>query len=429
MGFPTSQTAYTQTGGSTAVNGDTLFYKRNPQSSDNVYNPGQRWINTLTNEEFYLNGYTASNGTTNPNWELLSAAGIGGVDTLTDTVGNIVTPTGGNIQFVGSDSVTVEKTGTSQFTISAPNASGISEINGDVGFPIPNSGTSVTITGGPTGLTTFSNVDTLSLEGTLSVAHGGTGVTTLTGVVIGNGQATMTAIGPAANPGAPLLAATTPFFSTVSEFSDVNPVGFNVGAGTPAGFSGNPVGITIQNLSNTASSSVNLTMLIGGTSAQRMMISMNNSSIIWTQGATASATSPYIISSGDDLGNPVISVSRSGLLTVSQAGIATTPIDSHTATAAFGGSLALGTATRNTLGYDILLNISAQITVATGGNLSLGVGPTSTPTVDVVSSPIVVAVSGGQVSFSAIIPNNYYVLVTSGGTITISSLVCQACPL
>jgi hypothetical protein len=145
-------------------------------------------------------------------------------------------------------------------------------------------------------------------------------------------------------------------------------------------------------------------------------------------GLTANGANGYTLKTSRSTGNFTIELPRgTPLFTIpSGGGIATVPPSSHTATVAF-GSLTSGTPKQNTLGYDILLNISVTITVAAvAGTIVLGVGSTSTPTTDAVTGTISVAT---VVSFSAIIPANYYVSVTTTGTLTVGSVTVQACPL
>ncbi len=121
----------------------------------------------------------------------------------------------------------------------------------------------------------------------------------------------------------------------------------------------------------------------------------------------------------------VVTVTSSGQLGAA-AGIITAPVSSNTATIGFGTSLTAGTSVQNTLGYDILLNISVAVTMAVGATIVLGVGTTSTPTTNtVIASTSVAAVY----NFCAIVPNNYYVLVNTAGTIVIGSITVQVCPL
>lgn len=117
-----------------------------------------------------------------------------------------------------------------------------------------------------------------------------------------------------------------------------------------------------------------------------------------------------------------------GTLNISGA-ITTLPVASSTATTAFGTSLTLGTAVQNTTGYDILVNISVIVMNASGGALVLGVGPTSTPTTNTVTGTFTVVTTQPPTNFSAIVPNSYYLLVNTTGTITVSSVLTQVCPL
>lgn len=109
-------------------------------------------------------------------------------------------------------------------------------------------------------------------------------------------------------------------------------------------------------------------------------------------------------------------------------GIITAPVDSHTATIGFGTSLTAGTSIQNTLGYDVLVNISVSASSATGATVVLGIGPTNTPTTDAVNASFT-AVSFAPITFTAIVPNTYWLLVNTTGTITVSSITTQVCPL
>ena len=124
------------------------------------------------------------------------------------------------------------------------------------------------------------------------------------------------------------------------------------------------------------------------------------------------------------LSSTLVYINSSDQLSTS-VNLITSPVDSNTATTAF-GSLAIGTALQNTLGYDILVNISIAATVATGATIVLGVGPTSTPT----TNPVTASFSVGLTqSFTAIVPSGYYCLVNTTGTITVGSITTQVCPI
>ena len=109
-------------------------------------------------------------------------------------------------------------------------------------------------------------------------------------------------------------------------------------------------------------------------------------------------------------------------------GLSTAPVSSDTATNGFYTSATAGTALKNTLGYDIMVNICVDVTSSTTATLVLGVGSTSTPTTDTVVPSFTFAALT-PLNFTAIVPNNYYLLINSTGTIVISSITLQSCPL
>ncbi len=109
----------------------------------------------------------------------------------------------------------------------------------------------------------------------------------------------------------------------------------------------------------------------------------------------------------------------------SNGAIISAPPASSTATAAF-GSVALNTVKQNTLGYDILINVSVVITAALGGSLSIGVSPTSPPATNAITNSITI---GLTTTFCAYIPAGYYFIMTSTGTITLGAIITQACAI
>ncbi len=107
------------------------------------------------------------------------------------------------------------------------------------------------------------------------------------------------------------------------------------------------------------------------------------------------------------------------------ASIATAPVSSHTATAAFGSSITYGTPIHNTTGYDLMVNISTAFT-GTGAVIKLGVGSSSTPTVDAVT-PSVTGTYNMQ--FKAYVPSGYYLSLTNTGTFSGSNPTLQVTPV
>lgn len=87
-------------------------------------------------------------------------------------------------------------------------------------------------------------------------------------------------------------------------------------------------------------------------------------------------------------------------------------------------TVALGTAYQNTLGYDVLIVVYINVTLSAGGSIISGVGSTNTPTQQTVFSGIT-----GTPSVSAIVPNNYYLKISTSGTITAAIVGQQETPL
>ncbi len=101
------------------------------------------------------------------------------------------------------------------------------------------------------------------------------------------------------------------------------------------------------------------------------------------------------------------------------------PSASSTVTSGFVTSLTAGTAVQNTSSYDIICNITVTVSLSTTATIVCGVGSTSTPTTDTVVPSFTVAASTAY-TFSVAVPKNYYLLVDTTGTITVSSITVQS---
>lgn len=140
-------------------------------------------------------------------------------------------------------------------------------------------------------------------------------------------------------------------------------------------------------------------------------------------GGGADGISHLFLSGGSD---GVIIDCVSGPFKINTLGTTSTPSDSATATSGFGTSLTAGTAKQNTTGYNILVNISLNVSSATSATVVMGVASGATPTTNTVV-PTFTTATFVPISFSALVPNNYYLLVNTTGTISISSITTQAC--
>lgn len=213
---------------------------RDPSSTDTNYPIGKRWINTIDSTEWSLNGLTSFNGTTTANWQQSSGSGSSGIVTINGNSGSITgstvtinggstglttsgsgstmslggtlnvghggtgdttftafsviaggtTPTGAlqNVSGVGTSGQVLTSNGAAMLPTWQAAASSIT-IAGDTGS---DTGSSFTISGGSTGLTTAVSGSTLDLGGTLDVANGGTGDATFTAFSVITGGTTAT---------------------------------------------------------------------------------------------------------------------------------------------------------------------------------------------------------------------------------------------
>ncbi len=140
-------------------------------------------------------------------------------------------------------------------------------------------------------------------------------------------------------------------------------------------------------------------------------------------------SNPFLVSIGtNQTGSKVNIIGDATGVTSINNGISTAPVNSSVATAAFVTSLTAGTSVRNTTGYNLLVNICVNITAATGATITLGVGAATGPTANTVITSFTTA-AVLITTFSAIVPNNYYLVVNTTGTITVGSISAQSCPL
>lgn len=116
-----------------------------------------------------------------------------------------------------------------------------------------------------------------------------------------------------------------------------------------------------------------------------------------------------------------------GVLGVAISTLSSSPPDSHTATVAF-GALAVGTPLLNSLGYDVLVSGTITITSATAGSLKLGVDSAAAPTTDPITGSITTA-TAIIISFSAHLPDGYYLSLQSAGTIALSAPTIVVTPI
>lgn len=209
---------YTQGFGSRPENVEVPFVPnppRAPTASDNNFPVGKRWIYTDV-ASYELIGLTTTNGITLANWNLL-ASDTGPLNTLTGDSGGAIAPSAGNINLAGTGGQIATAGGGSTitfsligpFTPSSFTAHGVLLGEGSSSIVATTPGTNgqlligstgadpafstLTSTGGTLTVTGGAHTLNLDLAAPVTVANGGTGAITLTGVLTGNGTSAVTA--------------------------------------------------------------------------------------------------------------------------------------------------------------------------------------------------------------------------------------------
>jgi hypothetical protein len=188
---------------------------RTPSPQDINYPIGKRWIYSASDIEYTLTSLHVSQGVTTANWTELGTDS-GALNTLTGDSGGAITPNAGNITLAGTASQIATAGSGSTITLSligpytpatytahgvligegsssvvatAAGTNGqllIGSTGADPAFStLTSSGSTISITGGAHTL----NID---LTAPVTVANGGTGATSLTGVLTGNGTGAIT---------------------------------------------------------------------------------------------------------------------------------------------------------------------------------------------------------------------------------------------
>lgn len=215
MSFNSQQLYGIGIGAASTVSLQPVLQSRAPTSADVNYQVGQRWI-YVNNASYELVGLTSSGGIVSAIWNLLGTDS-GALNTLTGNSGGAISPSAGNINIVGTANQITSAGSGSTITLSlvgpytpatytahgvllgegassiAATAAGtngqvlIGSTGADPAFStITSSGGTLTLTGGAHTL----NID---LAAPVTVPNGGTGATTLTGVLTGNGASAITA--------------------------------------------------------------------------------------------------------------------------------------------------------------------------------------------------------------------------------------------
>lgn len=293
---------------------------RSPTSSDVNYQIGQRWVNRVAGSEYVLTSQSSTGGVLTSNWALLGTTG-GTLDTLTTDDTTVVTPTAGNINVAGAS-------------------------------PLSTTGSGSTVT--------------VNLTGTVPVANGGTGLTSVTAhdLLVGNGTSPLTLLAPSATSGVPLIsqgASANPVYGTATVPGGGTGATTFTAHGVLIGEGAGPVvattpGTTGQVLigSTGADPAFGALGLNSGLTAHGVLLGEGNSAIAATAvGATGT------LLSGNTGADPTFTASPSVTGSITAGTTLTATLGAITAT---NGNLVLGTAGNK------ILSTSVGTTTAAGAN-------------------------------------------------------------
>jgi len=270
--------------------------------------------------------------------------------------------------------------------------------------------TSVDVSGGTTGLTTsggpVTSSGTITLAGTLAVANGGTGATTLTGLVKGSGTSAFTAAvsgtdyAPATSGTSILYGNGSGGFSNVTVGSNLTFAGGTLSATSSGGSvtsvsgTGTVNGIT---LSGTVTSSGSLTL--GGALSGVSLTSQVTGTLPVANGGTGVTTSTgtgsVVLSTSPTLTTPALGTPSSVTLT-NATGL---PIDAGTT-----GTLPIsrgGTGATSTQFVNLATNVTGTLPVANGGTgvtSSTGSGSVVLSTSPTLTTPVLGTPTSGTLS-------------------------------
>lgn len=346
---------------------------------------------------------------------------FGGVATTLTMSGILLPASGGTGINNGTRTITLgsgttgdvlTRDGSGNAAWSTPSAGGIVTINGDAGSV---TGTTVTLTGGATGLTFTGVTSTMTMAGTLAVTHGGTGAVTLTnhGVLLGQGTSPIvaTAVGAtgtvlAGNTGAdPTFQALSGIVTT--SITATAPLTANGTSGTPQtgavtvalttplalNFGGTNANLTASNGGIFYSTATAGAILAGTATARQMLQSGANAAPAWSTTVwPATSTINQILFSSAANTVTGLATANSATLVTTSAGV---PVFTGSMT---NGQLVIGS-TSATPTVGTITSTGGTITVTLGAgtiNLDLAGGTTAIDSIhpDSGTDPVVPTAAG-----------------------------------
>lgn len=174
--------AYTQGGGTAKVNG-LVVYQVGVPSATNIqgYKVGTISVDEVNNAAYILTSFTASNGQLSATWEAITA-GTAFLETLTGNSGGAVSPSGGNINVLGSGALAFAGSGATLTGSITPGTALIATITGGTGGALSPTAGNFNILGTANQITSTGSGSTITLSTPAAFTAPGsvTATTTLT---------------------------------------------------------------------------------------------------------------------------------------------------------------------------------------------------------------------------------------------------------
>lgn len=349
---------------------------RAPTASDNTYDIGKMWVDSAGGIGYLLTSYSMFNGIKSANWAFLGAA-AGDLNTLTTADAVVVTPVAGNIDVVGSGSTTTTGAGdTVTVTLT-----GLTNHNVLVG-----AGTSTITKVAPSATAGVALVSAGAAAdpefGTVVVAGGGTGLTTLTAhqLYVGNGtSAPNTVVNGTTGQVLTAVTGADPTFQAPAA-SSISITGDSGGAlvGDAFTFTGGTTGLTFSGGGSTETLTGTLAVANGGTSLATL-----TAHALYVGNGTSAPTALAVGTTGQALVAATGADPAFGTLPVAGGGTGLTTLTAHALYVGNGTSAptalsvgATGTLLAGSTGADPVFtgspSVSGSLTAATTITATLG---------------------------------------------------------
>lgn len=327
---------YTQGFGSRPENVEVPHIEnREPTTMDVNYPLGKGWVNPSANEEYVLTSLAVNNGVMTADWEVRATPGT--LDTLSDDSNTTVAPVANNIKLAGTADQITTTAGSGEITFSligpytpstyTAHSVLLGEGTASIGTVGPDATSGIAL------ISQGSSAD--PIFGTVTVPGGGTGATTLTGVLIGNGTSAVT--GNAITEYAVLVGGASNAITSIADVATGEAL-------MSGGVSANPAFTGSPSFSGSVTAATTITATLGaitatdgnlvlGTAGNKLLIKATSSTTCSAGTFVLGGTATTVVSNSAVTANSLILLTTQALGTVSAA--STLAVTSLTASTSF----------------------------------------------------------------------------------------------